>query len=103
LKENKQPLTDAQMTALLHWAREFRACAKSHDVALARPKRGVDEVTMTSADGADVTASQFRQAFPCTAEVGEPPQFAAFSLARDRHFHVYAPRACLLPVTEKDS
>jgi len=40
LRDNKQHLSAAEMTTLLHWARRYRACAVRHGAPLDVPTRG---------------------------------------------------------------
>lgn len=98
LRDNKQHLSGAEMTKLLHWARRYRACAGRHGVPLEEPTRGENEVVITGRGGSRISGSQFRRQFPCVREMGEPPAFSAFALTRDRRLHLYLTRTCRLPV-----
>jgi hypothetical protein len=99
LRDNKQHLSGAELTALLHWARSYRACAGRHGVTLDPPTTGKDEVLLAGRGGSRISESQVRRQFLCTRELGEPPAFSAFVLLRaDRRFHLYHPRTCRLPV-----
>jgi hypothetical protein len=99
-RENKQHLSAAQLAAFLAWASRYRSCAERRGVALAAPTVGENEVVLTGPAGRKITRRQFRRALPCAFELGDPPQFADFSMMADRHWHLYEPRACLLPVTK---
>jgi hypothetical protein len=96
--DNKQHVSDAEMTTLLHWARRYRACAVRHGALLAAPARGENEVLITGRGGSRISGSQFRRQLPCLRELGVPPAFSALALTADRRFHLYLPRTCRLPV-----
>jgi hypothetical protein len=98
LRDNKQHVSGAEMTTLLHWARRYRACAVRHGLPLDAPTRGENEVLITGHGGSRISGSQFRRQLPCFRELGEPPAFSAFALMADRRFHLYLPRTCRLPV-----
>jgi hypothetical protein len=98
LSDNKQHLSSAEMTTLLHWARRYRACAVRHGASLAAPTRGENEVLIAGRGGSRISGLQFRRQFPCFREMGEPPAFSALALMADRRFHLYLPRTCRLPV-----
>jgi hypothetical protein len=98
LRDNKQHLSGAEMTTLLHWARRYRACAVRHGAELAEPIRGENEVLITGRAGRRISGRQFRRQLSCFRELGVPPPFSAFALMPDRRFHLYLPRTCRLPV-----
>jgi hypothetical protein len=98
LRENKQPLSGAEMTTLLHWARRYRACAVRHGAPLDAPTKGENEVLITGRGGSRISGPQLRRQLPCFRELGEPPPFSALAMMRDRRFHLYLPRTCRLPV-----
>jgi hypothetical protein len=100
LRDNKQHLSSAELTTLLHWARRFRACAVRHGALLASPTEGENEILITGRGRSRISGSQFRRLFPCSREMGEPPVFSALALMVDRRFHLYLPRTCRLPVVE---
>ena len=98
LHDNKQHVSGAEMTTLLHWARRYRACAVRHGASLDPPTRGENEVLITGRGGSRMSGRQFRRQFPCFREMGEPPAFSALALMADGRFHLYFPRTCRLPV-----
>jgi hypothetical protein len=100
LRDNKQHLSDAEMTTLLRWARRYRACAARHGASLDAPTRGENEVLITGRGGSRISGSQLRRQSPCVREMPEPPAFSALTLMADRQFHLYLPRTCRLPVVE---
>jgi hypothetical protein len=99
-RENRQHLSSARLAVLLAWARRYRSCAERRGVALAAPTVGENEVVVTGPAGRKITRRQFRGALPCSLELGDPPQLSDFSMMADGHFHLYEPRACLLPVAK---
>jgi hypothetical protein len=98
LRDNKQHLSAAETTTLLHWARRYRACAVRHGALLDAPTRGENEVLITGRGGSPMSGPQFRRQFPCVRKIGEPPAFSALALTADRRFHLYLPRTCRLPI-----
>jgi hypothetical protein len=98
LRDNKQPLSGAEMATLLRWAVRYRACAVRHGLALDPPIAGENEVLITGHDRSRIRPDQFRRQLPCSRELGVPPPFSALALMPDRWVHLYRPRTCRLPV-----
>jgi hypothetical protein len=100
LADNKQPLTKTETAALVDWAQRYRACAGGRGVALAEPRLRRNEVVLAGAAG-PVRRRQLAQALPCIDRLAGPPEHMSFTLDRDGRFHLYRPRACLLPARQK--
>ena len=99
LQDNKQHLRSGQVTAFLHFARRYRACARRHGLSLDPPEVGRDEVLISGRGGRPITLRHFLHTAACTLALGNPPPFSAFVLAKDdKHLHLYLPRTCRLPV-----
>jgi hypothetical protein len=101
LKTNKQPLSQAQAATLLRWAARYRSCAGRRGLRLAPPKLGEDEVLLAATHSARIERRELERGLSCAGELGDPPPFTSFVLARDRRLHLYKPRTCLLPVVPK--
>ena len=102
LRENKRPLSQADLAAAAAWARRFRSCAAARNLILTEPTIGENEVVITGPAGQRITAAQSQKAFACGVKVGDPPPSLTFALlASDRQLHLYKPRACLLPAVEE--
>jgi hypothetical protein len=97
LRDNKQHLSDAELTTLLRWARRFRACAIRRGILLDSAVAGENEVLIKGRGGSRIGKRQFRR-IVCFRELAEPPAFSALVLTADGWFHLYRPRTCRLPV-----
>jgi hypothetical protein len=100
LEENKRPLSRREFALLLAWAGRYRTCAVGRGVALARPRLGVNEITMAPPTHVSI-GLLLRKLLACDQPVGLPPPGTALTVAReDRQIHLYRPKVCALPPKE---
>jgi len=98
--ENKVPLRPREIRVLVVWAQGVRTCLERTGTKVAPPTPRDAEVVMR-VDGLTTPVRRMRfvlRASRCGTAAGDPQLHTSFVLQRDGAFHLYRPRACLLPV-----
>jgi hypothetical protein len=95
---NKRHLARPELAAFLRWAARYRSCLAANGVRSSPPRLGDNEVLLDPIGR--LTLATFA-VFARKCDEGPPPRRASFVLSRDGVFHLYKPRACLLPVHRK--